>query len=110
LKQSFAGSFRDDVLKVWVLRNWGEQAADLTPLVSLGVTEAPDLAAMMNAVANLFKSGFFSKSQITNLDELLNLTARLPQELEELEVKPAVPTPNTPETTPKTPPQGGQNG
>jgi hypothetical protein len=108
-KQSFAGSFRDDVLKVWVRRNWGEQAADLTPLVSLGVTEAPDLAAMMNAVASLFKAGFFSKSQITALDELLNLTARLPQELEELEVKPAKPEPNTPSTPGETR-QGGQNG
>jgi hypothetical protein len=86
-KQAFAGSFRDDVLLHWVRRNWGEGAIDLVPLVSLGVTEAPDLARMMTAVASLFTVGFFSKSQIPTLDELLNLNARLPEELESLKVE-----------------------
>lgn len=83
-KQAFGGSFRDDVLEIWVRRNWGEECLDLVPLVSLGVTEAPDLAKMMAAVAALFKVGYFSKSQIPALDELLNLTSRLSGELEEL--------------------------
>jgi hypothetical protein len=112
-KQGFGDSFRDDVLKVWVRRNWGPQYEHLAPLVSLGVTEAPDLAAMMNAVAALFKIGFFSKSQITGLDELLNLTSRLPSELESLSVVPAPPpAPNPPaniENKPKTPSGGDQN-
>jgi hypothetical protein len=88
-KRTFAGSFRDDVLEVHVRRNWGDQAVHLTPTVTLGTTEAPDLARMMTAVSNLWKVGYPSKSQVGALDQLLNLPPRLGDELEELEIGPA---------------------
>lgn len=65
------------VLVPWVQRNWGDEAAeDLVPLASLGTTERTDLPAMMTAVAALMRAAFFHSSQLSELDELLNLPVR----------------------------------
>jgi hypothetical protein len=103
-KRTFSGSFRDDVLEVHVRKNWGDQAIHLTPVVTLGTTEAPDLAKMMTAIALLWQAGYPSKSQVPALDQMLNLPARLGNELEELEVvKPTAPA--APKPAAVTPPK-----
>jgi hypothetical protein len=67
-----------DVLRPWVIANWGEAALPLVPALTLGTTEAPDLSALMLAVASLEKAAWFTPSQKPEVDLLLNLPQRTP--------------------------------
>jgi hypothetical protein len=69
-----------DVLRPWVIANWGEAALPLVPALTLGTTEAPDLSALMLAVASLEKAAWFTPSQKPEVDLLLNLPQRTQQE------------------------------
>lgn len=75
-KRAVVRMVRNDILKPWVVRNWGEGAAEMTPQVSLGTTERQDLAALMNAVAALARIGYIHPSQLPYVDTLLGLPAR----------------------------------
>jgi hypothetical protein len=75
-KRAVVRMIQHDILKPWVIRNWGEDKADLCPVPTLGTTERQDLAALMNAVAALARIGFFHPSQLQYVDELLGLPAR----------------------------------
>lgn len=75
-KRAVVRMVETDILRPWVIRNWGEDAADLTPTASLGTTERQDLAALMNAVAALARIGFIHPSQLPYVDTLLGLPAR----------------------------------
>jgi hypothetical protein len=65
-----------DILRNFVIWNWGEDALPLAPIPSLGSTEQHDLPAMMTAVASLFGSGFIHPSQYADVDTMLGLPAR----------------------------------
>lgn len=81
-KKAVATSLRDGLLKVWVSKNWGDQAIHLTPNITMGSSETQDLASLMAAVARLFTSGYVAKSQLPSIDSLLNLPERLADEIE----------------------------
>jgi hypothetical protein len=61
--------------------NYGEQALQLTPKVTLGKAEAPDLPTLWTAAAALQTAGYLAPSQLQPLDEVLNLQAREADEL-----------------------------
>jgi hypothetical protein len=88
-----------DVLRPWVIANWGEAALPLVPLLTLGTTEAPDLSALMLAVASLEKAGYLTPSQKPELDLTLNLPQRSQAETdletERFTAPPVAPTPTT---------------
>lgn len=75
-KRAVARMVMQDILKPWVIRNWGEDKAELTPRVSLGATEHQDLAALMNAIAALARIGYLHPSQLPYVDGLLGLPVR----------------------------------
>jgi uncharacterized protein DUF935 len=63
-----------DILKPWVLRNWGERVLHLVPVPSLGETEQQDMAPMVTALA---LAGYqVGPSQLTEIDSLLGLPMR----------------------------------
>lgn len=98
-----------DVLRPWVLANWGEAALHLVPLVTLGSTEQPDMAATMTAVAQLERAAWFTPSQKPAVDLLLGLPQRSADETAvETERFMAPPTP-PPALVPGTPPGGAQD-
>jgi len=115
-KKALARLLRRDVLRQWATINFGEQAAALTPLVSLGGVEEEDLTPRMNAVANLQRAGWFTPSQKPQVDGALGLPAREPSETAvERErftapPQPADPSAPTTPTTPTTPATANQGG
>jgi len=76
-KRSLCRMLRRDVLRNLVRYNFGDALAPLTPKVSLGETEAQDIAKLMAAIAQLESSGFLDISQRPGVDRLLNLPPRL---------------------------------
>jgi hypothetical protein len=80
-KRAVERVLRRDVLRAWVRYNYGEQALPLTPKVTLGKAEAPDLPTLWTAAAALQTSGYLAPSQLQPLDEVLNLQAREADEL-----------------------------
>ena len=63
-----------DILKPWVLRNWGEKAVHLTPKPSLGESEQQDIAPMITALA---AAGYtVGPSQLAAIDVSLGLPVR----------------------------------
>lgn len=76
-KRSVCRMLRRDVLCNLVRYNYGDALAPLTPKVSLGETEATDIAKLMAAIAQLETSGFLDPSQRPGVDRLLNLPARM---------------------------------
>jgi hypothetical protein len=77
-KKSVQRMLARDVLRPWVGYNWGAAAARLTPIPSLGATEQRTLPALMNAVANLQRAGYFHPSQLAAIDTQLGLPVRDP--------------------------------
>lgn len=69
-----------DVLRPWVLLNWGEAALPLTPIPTLGATEEEDVTPRMGAVAQLERAGWFTPSQRPAVDLMLHLPQRTPEE------------------------------
>jgi hypothetical protein len=97
-----------DVLRPWVIANWGEAALHLVPVVSLGSTEQPDVAATMTAVAQLERAGYLTPSQKPAIDLLLNLPQRDPTETA-IEVERFSAPPAPPPIAPNAPPGGAQD-
>lgn len=75
-KQSVRGMLEKDVLKNWVRYNWGDDAVDLCPKVTLGRAEQADVSKLWTAAASLQSSGYLHSSQQAELDKDLNLPAR----------------------------------
>lgn len=75
-KQSVRGMLEKDVLKNWVKYNWGDDAVDLCPKVTLGRAEQRDIGPLWTAAASLQSSGYLHPSQYPELDSELNLPAR----------------------------------
>lgn len=93
------------VLVPWVQRNWGDEAAEeLVPIPSLGTTERQDLPGIMTAVAALMRAAYFHSSQLSSLDEMLNLPVRDWSQPNQLQ-PPASPAPGE-----SSAPKGGEMG
>lgn len=103
-----------DVLRPWVIANWGEAALPLVPVVTLGTTEAPDLSATMLGIAALEKAGWFTPSQKPAVDLILNIPQRTAEEsaleTERFTAPPVAPTAPGGDTTQGTPPGGPHDG
>lgn len=83
-KRAVCLMLRRDVLRPMIAYNYGADAARmLCPMVSLGSVERQDLAAMMNAVAQLARAGYLDPSQYAALDAQLNLPVRDPESMAE---------------------------
>jgi hypothetical protein len=80
-KRAVARMLARDILMPWIRYNWGEDAVRLCPRVTLGTTEQSDIVQMMNGIAALQTSGYIAASQYTGLDEALNFSPRLPEEV-----------------------------
>lgn len=65
---------RRDILMPWVAANWGDDAVPLTPWVSLGEAESPDLASLWTAAASLGLP--LHPSQYDGIDEMIGLPVR----------------------------------
>jgi hypothetical protein len=76
-KRSLCRVVRRDVIRNLIRYNYGDTAAQLTPNVSLGLTQAEDMAALMSAIAALESSGFLDASQRAGVDRLLGLPPRM---------------------------------
>lgn len=79
-KAAVVRMLRNDVLRPWVLLNWGEAALPLTPVATLGAVEEEDRTPRMNAVAALERAGWFTPSQRPEVDRLMGLPQRTPEE------------------------------
>lgn len=73
-KRGIVRMIRRDILRPWVLYNWGEKAVHLVPLVNLGTTEPQDLAPLITALAS---AGYVvHESQMPEIDVMVNLPVR----------------------------------
>ena len=80
--QLVAHMVRQDILREVVRLNFSdEEAALLTPRVSMGSTEPQDFADVAGAVADLWEKEYLSPSQISALDAKLGLPARTKEEM-----------------------------
>jgi len=95
-KRSVVRMLTRDVLRPWVLANWGEAALCCLPSITLGTTESPDLTAMMNAVANLERATYLAPSQKPAIDLLLGLPQRTADEMLRDQEREAAPSPVPP--------------
>jgi hypothetical protein len=73
-KRGLLRMFVKDILKPWVIYNWGSKAVDLVPVPSLGETEQQDMAPLIAALAS---AGYLvGASQLPELDVMLGLPKR----------------------------------
>lgn len=75
-KRALCRMLRRDVLRNLVRYNYGDQAAQLTPKVSMGEVQAEDAASLITAIAALQRSGYVHHSQHAGIDRRLNLPPR----------------------------------
>ena len=108
-KRWFVRTFIRDLLRPWVLKNWGEDARHLMPKASLGVAEQHDLATMWTAGASLYTSGYPHPSQYGAMDEAMGLPPRdLTEDASDFEVTGGPPNQGDPEAQPVQPAVPGQ--
>ncbi len=103
---SLERALRQQVLMPLVRANYGDQAARLTPYLSLGGVTEEDVIALMGAVARLQSVKYLSPSQLPELDARLNLAARTPDELAAMATQP-IPSPLQQDDRTPTPDQEG---
>lgn len=77
IKKSVQRMVQRDILTPLVRYNYGDAAAALTPLLSLGTVEEQDRSAMWTALAALMGSGFIDASQLPGLDIMAGLPQRV---------------------------------
>lgn len=81
-KISASKMIRNQIFRVWVEMNYGNEAVYLAPYADLGATEERDQPAMWQSVAALVAGGYFSLDQLQALDKKLGLPIR--QELPDI--------------------------
>lgn len=81
IKEDIEALVRFDLLRPLVRMNEGDDATELTPIVSLSETEQHDFPVEAAAIGSLFKDGYLDPSQLPELDARLNLPRRSEQEL-----------------------------
>lgn len=65
-----------DLLRPMVRMNFGERALEFVPNITLGDTERREFAADAQAVATLYKAGYFQPEQLKKLDAMLGIGIR----------------------------------
>ena len=75
-KHAVTGMFVRDILQPLVRYNFGDAALALTPKASLGEVEQQDMTAMLTAVAQLERAGWFEDDQRPAVDVKLGLPQR----------------------------------
>ncbi len=75
-KWSTARTVKNDILRKFVLYNYGEQYVPLTPDVSLGQMESYEFAANAAGVAALQASKYLDETQLPGIDEMLGMPQR----------------------------------
>jgi phage gp29-like protein len=75
-KKSVVRMIRSDILRQWVLYNWGPTYLPLVPRCTLTSTEQRQKPALMQAVSQLITAGFFQPDQYPALDEMLGSPPR----------------------------------
>lgn len=73
-KRGMIRMIRRDVLRPWVLYNWGEKALSLVPQVTLGTTEEQDRSPLIQAMSTVGYT--VHPSQFPTIDEDLGLPVR----------------------------------
>lgn len=115
LKGVVADMLVSDLLRPLIRYNFGDDALELVPQVSLGDTERRDFATDSAAVAVLYKAGYLQPDQLKQTDAMLGLAIRrtvdpllLIQQLQAAGVPiTAVPPPPTHEAQVQAGPGGG---
>lgn len=79
-KKALERALRRDVLRQLVRYNFGDDAINLTPLVSLGVAEAPDTAGLLTAASSAGYS--LEPEQFPEIDEMIGVPVRPPEATE----------------------------
>ena len=69
---------KEQIIRLLVLFNFGEEALSLCPVPMLGRTEQHDFSSMAGGVASLQSSGYLGDSQKPGIDEMLGLPVRDP--------------------------------
>jgi hypothetical protein len=67
---------RNQILKPWVVLNWGEKAARLAPIADLGATEQRDKPGLWQGAAALMNSKYFTEDQLQAMDAMLGVPIR----------------------------------
>jgi hypothetical protein len=75
-KKTSAKSVRQQILRPWVINNWGRKAAHLVPATSFGQIERQDMAALWASVAQLSNSNYLVEDQLPETDALVGLPVR----------------------------------
>jgi hypothetical protein len=76
IKHALCRVIRRDVLARMVAINFGAKSVALTPKVSLGSAETPNLPSLMASIAQLARASYFHSSQLPELDAMLGLPPR----------------------------------
>lgn len=77
VKKSVQRMVQRDILTPLTRYNYGDAAAALTPVLSLGTVEEQDRTGMWQALAALVTSGFIDESQKAGLDLMMGLPQRV---------------------------------
>lgn len=101
-KKALVRVIEHDILKNWMLYNWGPGLMHLRPKVSLGSTEKRQQPAVMAAIAQLVAAGFIQPDQLPAIDLMLGLPQRDPSQMAPfvLAMQPPEPAPVPPEPAP----------
>ena len=76
LKGVVADMLVADLLRPLVRFNFGDDALELVPMVSLGDTERRDFATDSIAISTLYKAGYLQPDQLKQTDAMLGLAVR----------------------------------
>lgn len=76
VKKAVVAMVQHDILRPLITYNFGEEAHQFLPNVSLGETEFQDFAGTAAAVSQLVSVGFLDQSQFPQVDQKLSLPVR----------------------------------
>jgi hypothetical protein len=85
-KGTLAYTIKSDIVDQLVLLNFGPDALDLAPTVTLPATEHQDFAANAQAIASLLRAGWpYAPSQYAKVENWLGMPVRTEEEAERLQ-------------------------
>lgn len=99
LKSVVVDMIESDFVRPLIEWNFGEEALRLAPKVSLGDRKRNDLEKYASAIAALCQSGYLAKSQLPEIDLLLDLPQRADKDDDLVPLRSAEPLPGEPGAT-----------
>lgn len=75
-KLSAQDCLRKQLLRRWVIMNWGDALAHLAPIADFGATEQRNKPGLWQGAAALMNSQYFSKDQLQELDKMIGVPIR----------------------------------